>query len=118
MFSDATPNAKIMIGDFGLSKIFDEEEVMKTACGTPGYVAPEVLRRQGYSSAVDLWSIGVITYILLVGYPPFYEENNVELFQVIMRGEYEFDSPYWDNISKDGKSQSLCIQTYYRSYLM
>ncbi|RKP21726.1 Pkinase-domain-containing protein, partial [Rozella allomycis CSF55] len=103
MFSDKTSNARIMIGDFGLSKIFNEEEVMKTACGTPGYVAPEVLKRKGYSRSVDLWSIGVITYILLVGYPPFYEENNAALFALIMKGDYEFDSPYWDNISKEAK---------------
>lgn len=66
-------------------------------------IAPEVLRRQGYGPQVDLWSIGVISYILLCGYPPFYSENNQELFQQIMRGEYEFDSPHWDDISEDGK---------------
>ena len=53
-----------MISDFGLSKIFNDDEVMKTACGTPGYVAPEVLKRQGYGREIDLWSMGVITYIL------------------------------------------------------
>jgi serine/threonine protein kinase len=66
LLSEKSKNAKIMISDFGLSKIFNDEEVMKTACGTPGYVAPEVLKRQGYGREVDLWSIGVITYILYV----------------------------------------------------
>lgn len=70
-----------MVSDFGLSKIFSDEEAMKTACGTPGYVAPEVLRRHGYGKEVDLWSMGVIAYILLCGYPPFYSENNQQLFQ-------------------------------------
>ncbi|KAJ3390706.1 hypothetical protein HDU84_007108 [Entophlyctis sp. JEL0112] len=105
LLSDKTPNAKIMISDFGLSKIFCEEEVMKTACGTPGYVAPEVLKRQGYGREVDLWSLGVITYILLCGYPPFYDSNNVELFKQIMTGRYEFDKPWWDDISDNGMAR-------------
>ncbi|KAL7748795.1 hypothetical protein RI367_005708 [Sorochytrium milnesiophthora] len=104
LFATADSEAHIMISDFGLSKIFSDVEVMKTACGTPGYVAPEVLRRQGYNKQVDMWSIGVITYILLCGYPPFYEENNTDLFNQIMRGHYEFDSPYWDNISYEAKN--------------
>ncbi|KAJ3216513.1 calcium calmodulin-dependent protein kinase type 1G [Dinochytrium kinnereticum] len=103
LLSDRSAQAKIMISDFGLSKIFSDDEVMRTACGTPGYVAPEVLRRQGYGREVDLWSLGVITYILLCGYPPFYDQNNVELFKQIMAGRYEFDRPWWDNISDVAK---------------
>lgn len=103
LLSDKTKNAKIMISDFGLSKIFNDDEVMKTACGTPGYVAPEVLKRQGYGREVDMWSLGVITYILLCGYPPFYDQNNVQLFKQIMAGSYEFDKPWWDKISETAK---------------
>lgn len=103
LLSDKSPNGKIMISDFGLSKIFSDVEVMKTACGTPGYVAPEVLKRQGYGKEIDLWSLGVITYILLCGYPPFYDQNNVELFKLIMAGRYTFDRPWWDNISETAK---------------
>ncbi|KAJ1336534.1 hypothetical protein BSLG_007318 [Batrachochytrium salamandrivorans] len=103
LLSEKGKGARIMISDFGLSKIFNEVEVMKTACGTPGYVAPEVLRRQGYGKEVDLWSLGVITYILLCGYPPFFDPNNVELFKKIMTGKFEFDSPWWDNISEKAK---------------
>ncbi|XP_048037891.1 calcium/calmodulin-dependent protein kinase IGa [Megalobrama amblycephala] len=95
-------NAKIMISDFGLSKMADHG-VMSTACGTPGYVAPEVLAQKPYSKAVDCWSIGVITYILLSGYPPFYEENETRLFSKIMKAEYAFHSPYWDEISESAK---------------
>lgn len=64
LYSSKDKDAKIMISDFGLSKIFSDMDMMKTACGTPGYVAPEVLKRTGYGKEVDMWSIGVITYIL------------------------------------------------------
>ncbi|XP_022618933.1 calcium/calmodulin-dependent protein kinase type 1D-like [Seriola dumerili] len=95
-------NSKIMISDFGLSKMVDNG-IMSTACGTPGYVAPEVLAQKPYSKAVDCWSIGVITYILLCGYPPFYEESETRLFSKIMKAQYEFDSPFWDDISESAK---------------
>ncbi|RKO99416.1 hypothetical protein CXG81DRAFT_30214 [Caulochytrium protostelioides] len=103
LLSDKSATPKVMISDFGLSKIFNDEEVTKTACGTPGYVAPEVLKRQGYGREVDLWSIGVITYIFLCGYPPFYHTNNVVLFKQIMSGKFEFDRPWWDSISDAAK---------------
>uniref|UniRef100_A0A8C5NAL5 Calcium/calmodulin-dependent protein kinase type 1-like n=1 Tax=Gouania willdenowi TaxID=441366 RepID=A0A8C5NAL5_GOUWI len=96
-------DSKIMISDFGLSKIEGADSVMSTACGTPGYVAPEVLAQKPYSKAVDCWSIGVISYILLCGYPPFYDENDAKLFEQILKAEYEFDSPYWDDISDSAK---------------
>uniref|UniRef100_A0A3B3ILC0 Calcium/calmodulin dependent protein kinase I n=1 Tax=Oryzias latipes TaxID=8090 RepID=A0A3B3ILC0_ORYLA len=96
-------DSKIMISDFGLSKIEGSGSVMSTACGTPGYVAPEVLAQKPYSKAVDCWSIGVISYILLCGYPPFYDENDAKLFEQILKAEYEFDSPYWDDISDSAK---------------
>ncbi|XP_061684395.1 calcium/calmodulin-dependent protein kinase IGb [Syngnathoides biaculeatus] len=95
-------NSKIMISDFGLSKMLDKG-VMSTACGTPGYVAPEVLAQKPYSKAVDCWSIGVITYILLCGYPPFYEDSETRLFFKITQAQYEFDSPFWDDISESAK---------------
>ncbi|XP_036447557.1 calcium/calmodulin-dependent protein kinase type 1G-like [Colossoma macropomum] len=95
-------NSKIMISDFGLSKI-EDNGIMSTTCGTPGYVAPEVLGQKPYSKAVDCWSIGVITYILLCGYPPFYEESESLLFSKIKKAEYEFDSPFWDDISESAK---------------
>ncbi|KAI5156343.1 Calcium/Calmodulin-Dependent Protein Kinase Type 1G [Manis pentadactyla] len=95
-------NSKIMITDFGLSKM-EQSGVKFTACGTPGYVAPEVLAQKPHSKAVDCWSIGVITYILLCGYPPFYEETESKLFEKIKEGYYEVDSPFWDDISASDK---------------
>ncbi|XP_043657435.1 calcium/calmodulin-dependent protein kinase type 1 isoform X2 [Drosophila teissieri] len=95
-------DSKIMISDFGLSKM-EDSGIMATACGTPGYVAPEVLAQKPYGKAVDVWSIGVISYILLCGYPPFYDENDANLFAQILKGDFEFDSPYWDEISESAK---------------
>lgn len=111
-----------MISDFGLSKM-EDSGIMATACGmllmlstvclfthlviactgTPGYVAPEVLAQKPYGKSVDVWSIGVIAYILLCGYPPFYDENDANLFAQILKGDFEFDSPYWDDISDSAK---------------
>ncbi|MGH0169700.1 UNVERIFIED_CONTAM: hypothetical protein FKN15_075240 [Acipenser sinensis] len=95
-----------MISDFGLSKM-EDHGIMSTACGTPGYVAPEVLAQKPYSKAVDCWSIGVITYILLCGYPPFYEDTESRLFSKIMEARYEFDSPFWDDISESANRSPL-----------
>ncbi|XP_058488171.1 calcium/calmodulin-dependent protein kinase type 1D-like [Solea solea] len=102
LYYNSDENAKIMVSDFGLSKTL-EHGVMSTACGTPGYVAPEVLAQKPYSKAVDCWSIGVITYILLCGYPPFFEDNETRLFSKIMNAEYAFHCPFWDDISESAK---------------
>ncbi|KAM9328137.1 calcium/calmodulin-dependent protein kinase type 1D isoform 1-T1 [Pholidichthys leucotaenia] len=103
LYFNAQDESKIMISDFGLSKMEGSGDVMSTACGTPGYVAPEVLAQKPYSKAVDCWSIGVIAYILLCGYPPFYDENDSKLFEQILKADYEFDAPYWDDISDSAK---------------
>lgn len=102
LMASKAPDASIKIADFGLARLMKGTEMMKTACGTPGYVAPEVLQNKGYSSgAVDMWSVGVILYILLCGFPPFYEEELPALFDQILKGRYDFPSPWWDNISKE-----------------
>lgn len=76
-----------------------------TVCGTPTYVAPEILEETGYGLKVDMWAAGVITYIMLCGFPPFRsaKRDQDELFDFIMEGDYEFLSPYWDNISEEAK---------------
>jgi len=96
-------DTEVKIADFGLSKIIDEQKMMQTACGTPGYVAPEVLNAEGYDREVDLWSVGVITYILLCGFPPFYAETVPEVFEQIMKAEYDYPEEYWNEISPEGK---------------
>lgn len=89
LYYNTDEESKIMISDFGLSKM-EDSGIMATACGTPGYVAPEVLAQKPYGKAVDVWSIGVISYILLCGYPPFYDENDANLFAQILKGKYWF----------------------------
>ncbi|XP_051975044.1 calcium/calmodulin-dependent protein kinase type 1D [Xyrauchen texanus] len=109
LYFNPQDGSKIMISDFGLSKMEGTGDVMSTACGTPGYVAPEVLAQKPYSKAVDCWSIGVIAYILLCGYPPFYDENDSKLFEQILKADYEFDTPYWDDISDSAKDFISCL---------
>jgi len=82
LYNTDDEDAIIKISDFGLARVVSNE-LMTTACGTPGYVAPEVLAGKGYDHFCDFWSIGVILYVLLCGYPPFYEETNEELFEKI-----------------------------------
>jgi len=96
-------DTKIKLTDFGLSKIYDNEFMLVTACGTPGYVAPEILSATLYGPPVDMWSAGVIMYILLCGYPPFYNENDAVLFESILSANFHFHTPYWDHISKPAK---------------
>ncbi|KAK2852287.1 hypothetical protein Q7C36_007488 [Tachysurus vachellii] len=96
-YSDGTKSLKL--GDFGLATVV--EGPLYTVCGTPTYVAPEIIAELGYGLKVDIWAAGVITYILLCGFPPFRSENNVqeELFDQILQGHLDFPSPYWDNIT-------------------
>jgi calcium/calmodulin-dependent protein kinase I len=94
----------IKIADFGLSKAFSNGSVLETSCGTPDYAAPEVLRMDGaYDKSVDLWSMGVITYVVLCGFPPFYGKTQAHLFEKILNAEYDFPDPEWTNISEEAK---------------
>ncbi|ELT91299.1 hypothetical protein CAPTEDRAFT_217544 [Capitella teleta] len=93
----------LKLADFGLA--MEVKQDIFTVCGTPTYVAPEILSETGYGLEVDMWALGVISYILLCGFPPFRspDRNQTELFEFIKAGEYEFLSPYWDKISRSAK---------------
>ncbi|XP_024869708.1 serine/threonine-protein kinase GG21441 isoform X2 [Temnothorax curvispinosus] len=93
----------LKLGDFGLAQVV--REPLYTVCGTPTYVAPEILAETGYGLKIDVWAAGVILYILLCGFPPFVSLDNEqeELFERILSGQYEFTSPYWDTISDSAK---------------
>lgn len=124
LFADEKTTSDIMVTDFGLAKLVDDETALKTACGTPNYVAPEILLQKGYGKEVDVWSLGVIVFILLCGYvaffmeqlricrilygcqytqpfasffiryPPFYDESDAQLFELIMKGKFDFDERF------------------------
>lgn len=106
-----TDDLKIKIADFGFAKKVESEECLLTQCGTPGYVAPEILRGVPYGQKSDMWSLGVIAYILIGGYPPFIEQNQRELFRKIKRGSYEFHVEYWGQISREAKDLISALLT-------
>jgi len=103
----------IKIADFGLAKEFTGQSNLTTCVGSPIYVAPEILSGDPYECSVDLWSIGIITYILLCGFPPFYSEKQATLFDMILEGKLTFPSPEWDIVSSSAKDfvKSLVITT-------
>merc|ERR1712137_386300 len=95
-------DTEVKIADFGLAKVLGAAAMTQTACGTPSYVAPEVLKSDnGYDTAVDMWSVGVITYILLSGFPPFYNQNMPLLFESILLCDFDYPAAYFDHISDD-----------------
>jgi len=105
LYASVADDAPLKLADFGLAYLMKRDELMHSSCGTPGYVAPEILKSgrggSGYGKEVDMWSIGVILYILLCGFPPFYDEDNVRLFASIQKGKFDFPAPYWDNVSSE-----------------
>ncbi|OXB54538.1 hypothetical protein ASZ78_002609 [Callipepla squamata] len=104
LYATPAPDAPLKIADFGLSKIVEEGVAMKTSCGTLGYCAPEILRGCAYGPEVDMWSVGVITYILLCGFEPFEDERGERyMYERTLKCEYEFLSPWWDEVSLNAK---------------
>ncbi len=103
IYAKKNPYRELKVTDFGLAKLKKRSEMLTTACGTPGYVAPEVLKKQEYNEAVDVWSLGVILYILLCGFPPFYHEQTQKLYALIKAGDYQFPHDYWKDITDSAK---------------
>jgi serine/threonine protein kinase len=96
-------DARIKITDFGFARRVHTPQSLTSRCGTPTYVAPEILKNIPHDQSADLWSVGVIVYLLLVGYPPFMKDTQAELFQQIRSCDWKFPKNDWQNISKDAK---------------
>nr|XP_020476126.1 serine/threonine-protein kinase DCLK1-like isoform X1 [Monopterus albus]XP_020476128.1 serine/threonine-protein kinase DCLK1-like isoform X1 [Monopterus albus]XP_020476129.1 serine/threonine-protein kinase DCLK1-like isoform X1 [Monopterus albus] len=103
VYEHADGSKSLKLGDFGLATVVDGP--LYTVCGTPTYVAPEIIAETGYGLKVDIWAAGVITYILLCGFPPFRGsiDDQEVLFDQILMGQLEFPLPYWDNVSETAK---------------
>ncbi|CAG8689662.1 576_t:CDS:2, partial [Acaulospora colombiana] len=106
LFKTSDENSDLLIADFGLSRIIDSEtfHILTTTCGTPGYMAPEIIKKDGHGKPVDMWAIGVITYFLLCGYTPFDREHELEEMKAILRADYKYEPPeYWRGITDTAK---------------
>ena len=104
------PKSELVLADFGIAKMLETPgEVLTTMAGSFGYAAPEVMMKQGHGKAVDLWSLGVITYTLLCGYSPFRSENLGDLVEECRSGKIIFHERYWRDVSKDAKAFILTL---------
>ena len=112
LLANEEDDCDIKLADFGFAKHLSER--LDTVCGTPDYIAPEVCslldfkkiprhRRPAYTEKCDIWSAGVIVFILLGGYQPFYDPNRKKLFRKIRNGKFEFHEQYWDDVSEEAK---------------
>ncbi|KAI8638749.1 kinase-like domain-containing protein [Parasitella parasitica] len=111
LFKTGESDADLVICDFGIAKVNPQASALETVCGSPGYVAPEVLAQKGYGPPIDMWAVGVITYTLLCGYQPFQAEDQVELIDEITHARYDFHERYWRNISVEAKDFIRCLLT-------
>ena len=114
LYYDDHEDSKILVADFGLSEYEWELKEGSPVCGTPGYLSPEVIARQPCTTAADVWSIGVIAYILLAGYPPFYAnpdepDTDETLFKKILTGDFKFHENSWSHISPDARDFIRCL---------
>ncbi|CAF1083660.1 unnamed protein product [Adineta ricciae] len=104
LLASKTKGAAVKLADFGLAiEVTGEQTQWYGFAGTPGYLSPEVLKKEPYGKPVDIWACGVILYILLVGYPPFWDEDQHRLYNQIKAGAYDYPSPEWDTVTIEAK---------------
>uniref|UniRef100_A0A8R1I1K3 Calcium/calmodulin-dependent protein kinase type II n=1 Tax=Caenorhabditis japonica TaxID=281687 RepID=A0A8R1I1K3_CAEJA len=104
LLASKAKGAAVKLADFGLAIEVNDSEAWHGFAGTPGYLSPEVLKKDPYAKPVDIWACGVILYILLVGYPPFWDEDQHRLYAQIKAGAYDYPSPEWDTVTPEAKS--------------
>ena len=96
---------QLVVSDFGLAKVMNQDtfNMLMTTCGTPGYMAPEVMLKKGHGVAADMWSVGILTYFLLAGYTPFGRTSNLEDLHRAVKAEYQFEpKESWQDVSDAG----------------
>ena len=103
IFESNEDTSSMYLIDFGFAASGVVGQSLTTACGTPQYAAPEILNGMPHGCEVDLWSLGVVAYVMLSGFPPFYHDDESEMFKLIKRGEFDFPSPSWDPVSENAK---------------
>ncbi|CAL8070683.1 unnamed protein product [Calicophoron daubneyi] len=112
LLASKSKGAAVKLADFGLAiEVQNDQPAWYGFAGTPGYLSPEVLRKEAYGKPVDIWACGVILYILLVGYPPFWDEDQTRLYSQIKSGAYDYPSPEWDTVTPEAKSLINCMLT-------
>ncbi|XP_022645085.1 calcium/calmodulin-dependent protein kinase type II alpha chain-like isoform X7 [Varroa jacobsoni] len=105
LLASKAKGAAVKLADFGLAiEVQGEQQAWYGFAGTPGYLSPEVLKKDPYGKPVDIWACGVILYILLVGYPPFWDEDQHRLYAQIKAGAYDYPSPEWDTVTPEAKN--------------
>jgi len=105
LLASKAKGAAVKLADFGLAiEVQGDQQAWFGFAGTPGYLSPEVLKKEPYGKPVDIWACGVILYILLVGYPPFWDEDQQKLYAQIRGGAYDFPSPEWDSVTPEAKN--------------
>jgi calcium/calmodulin-dependent protein kinase I len=111
LFKTKDADSIILLSDFGLSRFVTDDAFLKTACGSPSYVSPEIINGIPHGKPVDIWSAGVskfcfrfikVMYVMLSGCTPFYGDSRGDMFDQISRGIYDFDVPEWNNVSESG----------------
>lgn len=105
LLASKAKGAAVKLADFGLAiEVQGDQQAWFGFAGTPGYLSPEVLKKEPYGKPVDIWACGVILYILLVGYPPFWDEDQHRLYAQIKAGAYDYPSPEWDTVTPEAKN--------------